>query len=305
MDDGTHDDPLVARLTAALRVHADTVASDPAAYGRLRREVGRARRRTVAVCAASLATLAVTGGIVFTSYGNTHGNDAPANDNGSSWRNCAEDKAGFRDEPTGALADKLQRAVDDYVREDGHQVSDLVGRAACQVDYWAHGSDDLSFRIMWQGEFATGGSGVILRIIRGNDAVDFLNTSHGSVSHPAVASGRVEEPASLVMRLGRSAWAAFGPPGSTVELREKETNRLVGVGLVDKAGYAGITPNEPVPLNVKIVGTTVAPDGGRRPGPFEWRYGEPEECRVLFRNSVCPPDGPTNPVMGNLVPAAE
>ncbi|MYS81147.1 hypothetical protein [Embleya scabrispora] len=304
-DNSTAPDPVVTRLTATLRAHADTVEPAHSVYESLRRDIGRARRRRLAACAAGVATIAVAGGIAFTSSGASLGEGSAASHRQAPWSACRTDETG-RVMPTGATKALLARAIKDYGPAEGRDSAQrkLLEVIVCQVDYWAHGSDGLGFRVMWRGTFASGATGVVLRVTRGTDTVDFVNTSYGKRSHPAVPVERANEPSWLVLEVSRTVWETWAPPGSTVELYDRTTNRLIASGTANDKGYAAIFPDRPVDPAAQTRMVTVFPSGVRKDGPLPWTYGDPEECRVLFRTPVCDPIGPVAPTRPEHAPAA-
>jgi hypothetical protein len=304
-DTSTPADSVVTRLTATLQAHAITIEPGPPDFARLRQVIRRSRRRATAACAAGLATLAVAGGLAFTSYGATGSDVSSASDPRTPWSGCAADASdGGRRVPIGATKARLTRATTDYRKtEGGRAAKRLLENIVCQVDHWAHGSDGLEFRVMWRGTFTSGATGVVLRVARGDDAVDFLNTSYGRRSHPAVATEGVAGPSWLIMQIGGGGWEVFAPPGSRIELYEEATNAPLGTGVTNADGYVGIFAGRPVAPSTPFRAVTVDPSGTRRDGPFPWKYGAPEECRVLFRSAECPPDGLETPPAWQVPPS--
>ncbi|WP_331766852.1 hypothetical protein [Embleya sp. NBC_00896] len=304
-DNGTVSDPVVTRLMATLQAHADTVEPAHSVYASLRRDIRRARRRSLAACAAGVATIAVAGGIAFTSYGAPLGEGSPASDRRAPWSSCKTDSHG-RSMPTGATKALLARAIKDYGPSKGRDSAErkLLESIVCQVDYWAHGSDGLGFRVMWRGTFQSGATGVVLRINRGADTVDFVETSYGQRSHPAIPVERAGDASWLILEVGRAVWETWAPPGSTVELYDRTTNRLIGTGVANDKGYTAIFPDAPVGPEIETRAVTVDPSGARRDGPFPWKYGDPAECRVLFRTAECGPEGLVASVRSETVPPA-
>jgi len=290
-DDSTMPDPVVDRLMATLRAHADTVEAAPSAYASLRHDIRRARRRTLAACAAGVATIAVAGGVVFTSYGAPLGEPAPASDPRAPWSDCAT-KDGWSG-PIGGARARLARAIDDYGPAEGRDKAQrrLLEAIVCQVDEWAHGSDGLGYRVMWRGTFRSGATGVVLRVDRGADVVDFVNTSYARLAHPVVPGERANGPSWLMLEVGGAVWETWAPSGSTVELYDATTDRVIGSGVADARGYVGILPDEPVAPATTTRAVTVFPTGERVDGPFPWTGGDPRECRVLYRTARCESPG--------------
>ncbi|MFI1382004.1 hypothetical protein [Embleya sp. NPDC020886] len=292
-DNNPAPDPVVTRLMATLQAHADTVEPAHSVYVSLRRDIRRARRRALAACAAGVATLVVAGGIAFTSGGATLGEGSAASPGQTSWSACRTDESG-RAMPTGATKTLLTQAIKAYGPTEGRDAAQrkLLEAIVCQVDYWAHGSDGLGCRVMWRGTFDSGATGVVLRINRGADTVDFVNTSYGQRSHPAVPVEQASQAPWLLMKVGEAAWEAWAPPGSTVEMYDRTTNLLIATGKADDKGYTAVFPGQRVDRATQTRAVTVLPSGVRKDGPLPWTYGAPEECRVLFRTSTCEPNGP-------------
>ncbi|MGW1990323.1 hypothetical protein [Embleya sp. NPDC001921] len=302
-DNSSVPDPVVTRLAATLRAHADTVEYAHPGYESLRRDIRRARRRRLAACTAGVAAIAVAGGIAFTSSGAALDNGSPAGDRQASWSGCRTDGDG-RAVPAGATKARLARAIEDYGPTEGRDTAQrkLLEAIVCQVDQWAHGSDGLGYRVMWRGTFASGATGVVLRVTRGADTIDFVDTSYGRRSHAAVPTARANEASRLVLEAGRTAWEMWAPPGSAVELYEATTHRLIGAGTTNDKGYTAIFSDRAVDPATPTRAVTVLSSGIREDGPLLSTRTTPEECRVLFRTPTCEPTDPAPQATGQQAP---